>query len=208
MNNVVSKFWVFQLLLYKNFLVRKKQWKLILFVEFLVPLLLFMLIQSGRDLSSEPPKKIDYDTYNDDSKIYQRTKMKNVSMLSSTWFVIQTMNPRVCCPNILSTDLWLISNHLFRSKKFCWVNFEDILVESTLHFPLDFCINMLKDLPRCMDRLEFERGLKLLISVISNAYMKILLMRDIGTQTNDVNSNTKKLLVIVQELIGKFENKR
>lgn len=59
-----------------------------------------------------------------------------------------------------------------------------------------------------MDRLEFERGLKLLISVISNAYMKILLMRDIGTQTNDVNSNTKKLLVIVQELIGKFENKR
>lgn len=88
------------------------------------------------------------------------------------------------------------------------LNFEDVLVESILHFPLDLCIDMLKDLPRCMDILEFDRELKLLISVISNVYMKILLMRDVGTQTNDINSNTKNLLVIVQELIGKFENKR
>lgn len=77
MDNVASKFRVFQLLLYKNFLVRKKQWKLILFVEFLVPLLLFMLIQSGRDLSSEPPKKIDYDTYDELIPVMQKGQLNS-----------------------------------------------------------------------------------------------------------------------------------
>ncbi|XP_035743056.1 phospholipid-transporting ATPase ABCA1-like [Vespa mandarinia] len=54
---------VFGLLLYKNFLVRLRHWKLTLFLQVLLPVLVFALIQVGRDFNSIPPKVVITDTY-------------------------------------------------------------------------------------------------------------------------------------------------
>lgn len=54
---------VFGLLLRKNFLVRIRHWKLTLFLQILLPVLLFALTQAVRDFNSTPPKVVTTDTY-------------------------------------------------------------------------------------------------------------------------------------------------
>lgn len=54
---------VFGLLLRKNFLIRLRHWKLTLFLQVLLPVLLFVLIQAVRDFNSVPPKVVKTDTY-------------------------------------------------------------------------------------------------------------------------------------------------
>ncbi|XP_014231053.1 ATP-binding cassette sub-family A member 3-like isoform X1 [Trichogramma pretiosum] len=58
-----EKFRMFRLLLYKNYLVRKRHWKMGLFVEILIPVLLFMLIQACRDFSAQQPQEFVNNTY-------------------------------------------------------------------------------------------------------------------------------------------------
>ncbi|XP_058807246.1 phospholipid-transporting ATPase ABCA1-like isoform X2 [Phymastichus coffea] len=60
---MMEKLRIFRLLLYKNYLVRKRHWKMSLFIEILIPLLLFLLIQSCRDFSAQQPKMFENNTY-------------------------------------------------------------------------------------------------------------------------------------------------
>ncbi|XP_011496889.1 PREDICTED: ATP-binding cassette sub-family A member 1-like [Ceratosolen solmsi marchali] len=60
-----EKLRIFRLLLYKNFLIRKRHWKMGLFVEILIPFLLFILIQACRDFSANLPEKYENNTYYD-----------------------------------------------------------------------------------------------------------------------------------------------
>ena len=62
-NKMKEKLRIFRLLLYKNFLVRKRHWKMGLFVEILIPLLLFLLIQACRDFSANQPQVFENNTY-------------------------------------------------------------------------------------------------------------------------------------------------
>ncbi|KZC13655.1 PREDICTED: ATP-binding cassette sub-family A member 1-like [Dufourea novaeangliae] len=54
---------IFNLLLYKNLLVRVRHWKTALFLQCLVPIALFVLIQAVRDFSVQPPRVINNSTY-------------------------------------------------------------------------------------------------------------------------------------------------
>lgn len=54
---------VFRLLLYKDFLVRKRHWKSTVIIQLVLPFLVFIMCLAIRDLSSEKPKKVDHDTY-------------------------------------------------------------------------------------------------------------------------------------------------
>lgn len=60
---MMEKLRIFRLLLYKNYLVRKRHWKTGLFIEILMPLLLFVLIQSCRDFSAQQPQEFSNNTY-------------------------------------------------------------------------------------------------------------------------------------------------
>ncbi|XP_014205590.1 ATP-binding cassette sub-family A member 1-like [Copidosoma floridanum] len=60
-----EKLRIFRLLLYKNYLTRKRYWKMGLFVEIMMPLLLFLLIQACRDFSAAQPEKFDSNTYHE-----------------------------------------------------------------------------------------------------------------------------------------------
>lgn len=53
---------VFKLLLYKDFLVRKRHWKLGLFVETAIPLLLFVTVWGLRNLSVQTFLNANYDS--------------------------------------------------------------------------------------------------------------------------------------------------
>ncbi|XP_043500226.1 ATP-binding cassette sub-family A member 7-like [Polistes fuscatus] len=54
---------IFGLLLRKNFIVRLMHWKVTLFVQILLPITLFALMQALRDLNSGPPIVVTIDTY-------------------------------------------------------------------------------------------------------------------------------------------------
>ncbi|XP_043287897.1 phospholipid-transporting ATPase ABCA1-like [Venturia canescens] len=56
-------FRIFKLLMKKNMIVRKKHWKMSLFVEIMIPLLLFLLGQIVRASSGSDPVKIQSNTY-------------------------------------------------------------------------------------------------------------------------------------------------
>lgn len=53
----------FGLLLYKNLIIRRRHWKLTIFLQCLIPIALFMLIQAVRDFSVQPPRVINESTY-------------------------------------------------------------------------------------------------------------------------------------------------
>ena len=53
----------FGLLLYKNLIIRKRHWKTTIFLQCLIPIALFMLIQAVRDFSVQPPHVVNESTY-------------------------------------------------------------------------------------------------------------------------------------------------
>lgn len=63
MSGMSEWFRKFGLLLYKDFLVRKRHWKSTLILQIILPFLLFMMCLLIRDLGSQAPKNIDNDTY-------------------------------------------------------------------------------------------------------------------------------------------------
>lgn len=64
MAGISEWFRVFKLLLYKDFLVRKRHWKSALFLQTVLPFLLFVMCLAIRDLGIEdPPTFVDHDTY-------------------------------------------------------------------------------------------------------------------------------------------------
>lgn len=54
---------IFCLLLYKNLLVRKRHWRMTIFLQALVPIGLFALLQSVRDFSVQSPVMVNESTY-------------------------------------------------------------------------------------------------------------------------------------------------
>ena len=60
---MASKMRIFGLLLYKNLIVRLRHWKMGIFMQCLIPVALFVLIQAVRDFSVQPPRVIKESTY-------------------------------------------------------------------------------------------------------------------------------------------------
>lgn len=88
------------------------------------------------------------------------------------------------------------------------MNFEDILAEAFLHFPLDLCVEILEVLPRCIDLLDFKRSSKFLTTVVPNVYKKLIILGNTGSQTKDITGNTRRLAGNLQELLLQFTNER
>ncbi|TGZ53371.1 phospholipid-transporting ATPase ABCA3 [Temnothorax longispinosus] len=54
---------IFGLLMYKNLIVRKRHWRSAIFLQALVPIVLFALLQALRDFSVQPPVVVNQSTY-------------------------------------------------------------------------------------------------------------------------------------------------
>ncbi|XP_039306683.1 retinal-specific phospholipid-transporting ATPase ABCA4 isoform X2 [Solenopsis invicta] len=61
---MASRWKIFRLLIYKNLIVRKRHWKMMIFLQALVPLGIFALIQATRELAEvQPPVMVSKNTY-------------------------------------------------------------------------------------------------------------------------------------------------
>ena len=55
-----KKWRIFRLLMWKNYLIRRRHWKVVLFLQILIPICLFLLLQKLRSLVWEKPKNHTY----------------------------------------------------------------------------------------------------------------------------------------------------
>nr|XP_034183985.1 retinal-specific phospholipid-transporting ATPase ABCA4-like [Osmia lignaria] len=91
----------FALLLYKNLLIRCRHWKTTIFIQCLIPIALFVLIQAVRDFSVQPPRVINESTY---YPIYTKDELTLINRdLTFLYFVPQNSytknivhNTRMC----------------------------------------------------------------------------------------------------------------
>lgn len=60
---MASTWKIFTLLLYKDLIVRKRHWRTTIFLQILLPIALFSLLQAMRDYSVQPPEKVNESTY-------------------------------------------------------------------------------------------------------------------------------------------------
>ncbi|XP_012054736.1 PREDICTED: ATP-binding cassette sub-family A member 1 [Atta cephalotes] len=54
---------IFGLLMYKNMIVRKRHWRMMIFLQALVPIVVFALLQAVRDFSVQPPVVVNVSTH-------------------------------------------------------------------------------------------------------------------------------------------------
>ncbi|XP_039306572.1 retinal-specific phospholipid-transporting ATPase ABCA4 [Solenopsis invicta] len=54
---------IFGLLMYKNLIVRKRHWRMTIFLQALIPIGLFALLQAVRDFTAQPPVVVNQSTY-------------------------------------------------------------------------------------------------------------------------------------------------
>lgn len=88
------------------------------------------------------------------------------------------------------------------------LEYEKILAESILYFPLDLCIEILEILRRCVLILDFQRGFNLLLTITNNCYMKLIIIRDLGTQSMAFEVNLESLIINYQEILNLLKDKR
>lgn len=68
---------IFGLLMYKNFIVRKRHWRMTIFLQALIPIGLFALLQAVRDFSVQSPIVVNVNTY---YPVYTQDElMKNIN---------------------------------------------------------------------------------------------------------------------------------
>lgn len=60
---MASRWKIFGLLMYKNMIVRKRHWRMMIFLQTLVPIAVFALLQTVRDFSVQPPVVVNVSTY-------------------------------------------------------------------------------------------------------------------------------------------------
>ncbi|XP_063993532.1 uncharacterized protein LOC135171119 [Diachasmimorpha longicaudata] len=89
-----------------------------------------------------------------------------------------------------------------------YLKYDEILAESILHLPLDLCIEILEILRRCAYLLDFPRNFNLLITLAANCYTKLLIIRDVGTQSQDFEGNLDSLIINFQEIMTLFREKK
>ena len=75
MSKLKEKWRIFSLLMYKNFLVRKRHWKSAIFVQIMLPVLLFLFVQTIRTLILKPIDSPSKPSKNNNNSIYKISEM-------------------------------------------------------------------------------------------------------------------------------------
>ncbi|XP_015111493.1 uncharacterized protein LOC107037447 [Diachasma alloeum] len=89
-----------------------------------------------------------------------------------------------------------------------FLEYDQVLAESILYLPLDLCIEILEILRRCVHMLDFPRGFNFLVTLAKNSYIKVLTVRDAGTQSQDFEVNLESLIINYQEILTLLTDKK
>ncbi|KAJ8684116.1 hypothetical protein QAD02_019908, partial [Eretmocerus hayati] len=127
----------------------------------------------------------------------------------------------ICCTNFktqplisdsvsgsLSRDLQPPFSPYLLMKMICQINYDSILSEAILHFPLDLSTEIMEIIPRCVTLMNFERAVQFYTTLITNAYRKLISLTEIGTQTKDILISVTNFSGSLQELIVQFNFER
>ncbi|XP_014485767.1 PREDICTED: ATP-binding cassette sub-family A member 1-like [Dinoponera quadriceps] len=111
---MASRLKMFALLLYKNLIVRKRHWRTIIFLQTLVPILLFSLLQAVRDYSVKSPVNI---TKNIHYPIQTKADLTNIDhdltrlyYLPKNNYTIRIMESTRYCLGLISENVKGFSN--------------------------------------------------------------------------------------------------
>ncbi|KAL2714596.1 hypothetical protein V1478_015781 [Vespula squamosa] len=88
------------------------------------------------------------------------------------------------------------------------LEYEDILLESILHLPLDLCIEIIDITRRTVEELEFDRAVNIIFQLIINIYKKFILIANNGSQSSNIIQNVKTMTAYFQELLLLLNNEK
>lgn len=113
---------IFGLLLYKDLLVRKRHWCMTLFLQALVPIGLFVLLQAVRDFNAQPPTIINENTFypvqtQNDLMEKLDNDLNNVYYLPTNAFTNKTMESARNCLGLVSESEHSLKILLCSSEK-------------------------------------------------------------------------------------------
>ncbi|XP_012215092.2 uncharacterized protein [Linepithema humile] len=131
----------------------------------------------------------------------------NYLLLNTHFSSQELLTEDISCGHMV--DVWpALSPYLF--IQIIWrLKYDEVLVESLQHIPLDLCVDVLQITIKCINELEAERAISLTFSLMKRIYCKCLSLH-LGTiSAEDVMKCTNQLVASFQmllDLIGKFAN--
>lgn len=146
-------------------------------------------------------------------------KEEQVSVIDSKCvnaFKYLILNTNFQCQDYLTEDF--INGHLvdmcpplssYLMIEIIWaLEYEEILADSILYFPLDLVNEMLEIIRRCIILLDFKRAYSFINRLIFNACKKIIITCDFGAQSTDFSQSFETFSMNIHELIKllKWEN--
>lgn len=104
---MASEWKIFGLLLYKDLIVRMRHWRMTLFLQALVPIGLFVLLQAVRDFNAQPPTIINENTFypiqtQDDLMEKLDNDLNNVYYLPKNAYTAKIMESARKCLGLVS----------------------------------------------------------------------------------------------------------
>ncbi|XP_076758727.1 uncharacterized protein LOC143428036 [Xylocopa sonorina] len=86
------------------------------------------------------------------------------------------------------------------------LEYEKILIESLLYVPFDLCIEILKLIPKHIDKLPFRRSVAVIYRLMSVIYIKFFQLMKFGIQTKNIEESIKSLLLNFEEFLLLLNN--
>ncbi|KAL2738353.1 hypothetical protein V1477_011712 [Vespula maculifrons] len=100
-----------------------------------------------------------------------------------------------------------LSSYLF--IQIIWnLEYDDILLESILHLPLELCIEIIDITKRTVEELEFDRAVNIISQLITNIYKKFILIENNGSQSSNIIQNINSMTAYFQELLLLLDNEK
>ncbi|XP_014613854.1 PREDICTED: uncharacterized protein LOC106792163 isoform X1 [Polistes canadensis] len=138
----------------------------------------------------------------EDTKLVLNPKCINVYkyLILNTNFTVQKRLAEDLTHGHLIDMRHTLSPYLF--IQILWkLKYEDILLESIIHLPLELCIEIIDVVRRSIEELEYERAVNVIFQLIMNIYKKLILIGKNGSQSLHIEENMKSMTAHFQELL-------
>nr|XP_012146860.1 PREDICTED: uncharacterized protein LOC100877178 [Megachile rotundata] len=88
------------------------------------------------------------------------------------------------------------------------LEYEKILIESLLYVPFDLCTEILKIITKYIDKLPFQRSIKIMYRLVLIIYTKFLQLKETGIQSVNVEESIQDLLINFEEFLLVLTNSK
>ncbi|KAI4498321.1 hypothetical protein M0802_006500 [Mischocyttarus mexicanus] len=150
---------------------------------------------------------LDFNLITDDTELILNSKCVGIFkyLMLNTNFMVQKRLAEDLTHGHLIDMSNTLSPYLF--IQILWkLKYEDILLESILHLPLELCIEIIDIVKRSIEELEYERAINVIFQLIINVCKKLILIGKNGSESLDIEENIKTMTAYFQELLLLLSN--